>query len=262
MDSYTHHNSLHSRRLHSQPLGTNKSTSIKRPFENKTTSQYNHFNKNGHGHTAVLQPRNSNIQNTKSSGFGEGSTSKSSKNPLKMLMNRGKSQPMRRKFVENSSSETTTTMSTTSTTTSTTSTITNSQSTRFDIYQDDIENCIASPAKAPKYQIFQDEETTSSPTSLDMSTSEEVTSRSRSVESSTGATETYTETVSSSYSEITEQLSDLIFIEDIYYFNLEKELSTRPENYIKRQKEIGTDMRTILIDWLIEVTVSYWGILG
>ena len=167
---------------------------------------------------------------------------------------------MRRKFVENSSSETTTTMSTTSTTTSTTSTITNSQSTRFDIYQDDIENCIASPAKAPKYQIFQDEETTSSPTSLDMSTSEEVTSRSRSVESSTGTTEQTT--TSSSYSEITEQLSDLIFIEDIYYFNLEKELSTRPENYIKRQKEIGTDMRTILIDWLIEVTVSYWGVLG
>jgi len=157
--------------------------------------------------------------------------------------------------VENSSYETTTSMSTTSTTTSATSTITNSQSTRFDIYQDDIENCIASPAKAPKYQIFQDEETTSSPTSLDMSTSEEVTSRSRSVESSTGTTEQTT--TSSSYSEITEQLSDLIFIEDIYYFNLEKELSTRPENYIKRQKEIGTDMRTILIDWLIEVTVSY-----
>jgi len=33
-------------------------------------------------------------------------------------------------------------------------------------------------------------------------------------------------------------------------------MKTRPENYIKRQKEIKADMRTVLIDWLMEVSYS------
>jgi len=43
---------------------------------------------------------------------------------------------------------------------------------------------------------------------------------------------------------------------DVYLYSIHKEMKTRPENYIKRQKEIKADMRTVLIDWLMEVSYS------
>jgi len=50
---------------------------------------------------------------------------------------------------------------------------------------------------------------------------------------------------------------DLELLESIYFYNLDREKNQQPINYIKRQKHLSTDMRTILVDWLLEVTVSY-----
>ena len=50
---------------------------------------------------------------------------------------------------------------------------------------------------------------------------------------------------------------DLEILETIYFYNLGRENVQQPINYIKRQKNLSTDMRTILVDWLLEVTVSY-----
>jgi len=50
---------------------------------------------------------------------------------------------------------------------------------------------------------------------------------------------------------------DLELLETIYFYNLGREKVQQPINYIKRQKNLSTDMRTILVDWLLEVTVSY-----
>lgn len=54
-----------------------------------------------------------------------------------------------------------------------------------------------------------------------------------------------------------EIILDTELIDDIYVYNKKKELSTRPANYMKKQSEITTENRTILVDWLLEVTVSY-----
>lgn len=46
------------------------------------------------------------------------------------------------------------------------------------------------------------------------------------------------------------------FALDIFNMLCMKEKSSKPENYIRRQKEISQEMRSILVDWLIEVTSS------
>jgi len=56
--------------------------------------------------------------------------------------------------------------------------------------------------------------------------------------------------------EIPSKQLDATFRNDVYIYSLHKEATTRPEHYIKRQKEIKPDMRTVLIDWLIEVSFS------
>lgn len=50
--------------------------------------------------------------------------------------------------------------------------------------------------------------------------------------------------------------NDKNFQSDIFDFCSLKEPTVRPDNYLRKQKEISTDMRTILIDWLIEVSYS------
>ena len=50
--------------------------------------------------------------------------------------------------------------------------------------------------------------------------------------------------------------NDKNFQSDIFDFCSQKEPKVRPDNYLRKQKEISTDMRTILIDWLIEVSYS------
>ena len=50
--------------------------------------------------------------------------------------------------------------------------------------------------------------------------------------------------------------NDKNFQDEILDFVYLKEKTCRPENYLRKQKEVSTDMRTILIDWLIEVSYS------
>lgn len=61
---------------------------------------------------------------------------------------------------------------------------------------------------------------------------------------------------SSSVSQIQDGL-DYAFRSEVYEYSLYKETITRPDaNYIRRQKEIKQDMRTVLVDWLMEVSYS------
>ncbi|XP_077536335.1 G2/mitotic-specific cyclin-A-like isoform X2 [Haemaphysalis longicornis] len=60
------------------------------------------------------------------------------------------------------------------------------------------------------------------------------------------------------YSDLRELESSVEYSQDIYGYLRDRELKFRPEaNYMKKQPDIASSMRTILVDWLVEVAHEY-----
>lgn len=60
------------------------------------------------------------------------------------------------------------------------------------------------------------------------------------------------------YSDLRELESSVEYSRDIYGYLRDQELKFRPKaNYMEKQPDITSSMRTILVDWLVEVADEY-----
>ncbi|KAH9376249.1 hypothetical protein HPB48_021400 [Haemaphysalis longicornis] len=60
------------------------------------------------------------------------------------------------------------------------------------------------------------------------------------------------------YSGLRELESNVEYSQDIYSYLRDRELKFRPEaNYMEKQPDIASSMRTVLVDWLVEVADEY-----